>query len=159
MKELKILRNLRSNTRFFIGNASTKSQFCLTFSCIQVQMLLRCCLTHFQPMFYFYNPWKYKKNLRFSDVFRGYRSGKLVKNGLIHVSMIIVRHFLYLLYFYPCLNLGLFMLYVCDLFFIFILIFIMINRTISCIQTYLFLCLLLWYALSFLDENVDEECG
>ena len=108
------------------------------------------------PLLY---PLTIQKNLRFSDVSRGYRSGKMVENGLIHVSMIIVRHFLYLLYLYPCLNLGLFMLYVCDLFFIFILIFIMINRTISRIQTYLFFCLLLWYALWFLDENVDEECG
>ena len=34
-------------------------------------------LTHFQPMFHFYAPWK---NRRFSDVFRGYRSGTLVEN-------------------------------------------------------------------------------
>ena len=34
-------------------------------------------LTHFQPMFHFYAPWK---NRIFSDVFRGYRSGTLVEN-------------------------------------------------------------------------------
>ena len=41
-------------------------------------------------MFHFYNPW----NLRFS-VFRGYRSGTLVENGLIHcfLSLIILNLF------------------------------------------------------------------
>ena len=36
-------------------------------------------------MFHFYSPWKHQKtsgNLRFSDVFRGYRTGTLVENGL-----------------------------------------------------------------------------
>ena len=35
-------------------------------------------LTHFQPIFHFYNLWKH----RFSDVRRGYRSGTLTENGL-----------------------------------------------------------------------------
>ena len=39
------------------------------------------CLTHFQPMFHFYNPWKHQ-NLRFSDVFRGYRSETMIEDGL-----------------------------------------------------------------------------
>ena len=39
-------------------------------------------LTHFQPMFHFYNPWK-QKTAGFFYVFRGYRSGTLVENGLI----------------------------------------------------------------------------
>ena len=50
---------------------------------------------------------------------------------LIHISIIILRHFLYLLYLWPHIYLGLFMLYLCDLFFIFIFTFIMINRIIS----------------------------
>ena len=50
---------------------------------------------------------------------------------LIHISIIIMRHFLYLLYMCPCLGLGLFI-------FPFFSIFIMINRIISCIQTNLF---------------------
>ena len=47
---------------------------------------------------------------------------------------------LYLPYLCPYLDLGLFMLYLCDLFFIFIfiIIFIMINRMISWLQTHLF---------------------
>ena len=40
-------------------------------------------LTHFQPMFHFYTPWKHHKTFRFPDVFRGYRIGTLVKNGLM----------------------------------------------------------------------------
>ena len=33
-------------------------------------------------MFPFYTPWKHKKNLRFSSVFRGYKMGALAWNGL-----------------------------------------------------------------------------
>ena len=47
----------------------------------------------------------------------------LLKCFLIHISIVIPKHFLYLC---PCLNLGLFMPCLCGLFFIFI--FIMINR-------------------------------
>ena len=67
---------------------STQPQCCLTFSWIDLQMLLRCCL--------------------------------------IHVSIILLRKILHLLYLPPWLNLGLFMSYLCDLFFIFIFNFIMI---------------------------------
>ena len=42
----------------------------------------------------------------------------------------------------PCLELGLSLTYLCDPFFIFIFTFMMINRTISRIQTYLLFCLL-----------------
>ena len=35
------------------------------------------CLTHFQPMYHFYTPWKHQ-----TDDFRGYRSETLVENGL-----------------------------------------------------------------------------
>ena len=45
---------------------------------------------------------------------------------LIHITIILLRQFLYLLYFCQCLDLGPFMSYVCDLFFICIFIFIMI---------------------------------
>ena len=36
----------------------------------------------FQPMFYFCTSWKHQKTGGCSDVFRGYRSGTLVENGL-----------------------------------------------------------------------------
>ena len=49
------------------------------------------------------------------------------------------------------LDLGLFMSYLCDLFFIFIFIFIMINPIISCIQTHLVFCFFLEYVLLLLD--------
>ena len=39
-------------------------------------------LTHFQPVFHFYTPWKHLKTSSFSYVFRGYRRGTLVENGL-----------------------------------------------------------------------------
>ena len=68
--------------RFF----STQPQGCLTFSWIELQMLLRYCL--------------------------------------IHIIIMILRHFLYLLCLFPCLDIRLFMSYLCDLFFIFIFIFI-----------------------------------
>ena len=78
-------------TRFFCKQHLflAQPQSCLTFSGIELQMLLRCCL--------------------------------------IHISSIILRHFLDLLY----LGLGLFKLYLYVLFFIFIFIFIMIFRIIS----------------------------
>ena len=63
----------------------------------------------------------------------------LLRCWLIHTSIIILRHFLYLLYLCLCLNLGLFLSYLCV--FIFIFIFIIINRIISWIQTRLFFCL------------------
>ena len=65
----------------------------------------------------------------------------LLRCCLIHISIIILRHFLYLLYLCSCLDLGLFMSYLCDLFFIFIFIFIIIDHIISWIQTHLFFCL------------------
>ena len=55
---------------------STQPQCCLTFSWIEVQMLL--------------------------------------SYSLIHLSMIILRHFLYLLYLCPSLDLGVLMSYLCD---------------------------------------------
>ena len=44
-----------------------------------------------------------------------------------------------------------------DLFFIFSLIFIVINHIISFKQAYLFFCTFLEYLLLFLDENVGVE--
>ena len=77
-------------TRFFWKQHffSTQPQCCLTFSWIELQMLLRYCL--------------------------------------IYISIIILRHFLYLLYLCPSLDQGLFISYLCYLFFIFI--FVMVNR-------------------------------
>ena len=65
----------------------------------------------------------------------------LLSYCLIHISIIIVRHFLYLLYLCSWLALGLFISYLCDVFFIFIFIFIMIYCIISWIQTHFFFCL------------------
>ena len=64
-----------TNTSFFHKQRffSTQSQCCLTFSWIELQVLLWCCL--------------------------------------IHITIIILRHILYLVYLCPCLRLGLFMPY------------------------------------------------
>ena len=76
----------------------------------------------------------------------------LLRCGLIHLSIIILRHYIYyiyyrhyLLYLGPRLDLSLFMSYLCDLFFIFIFIFIMINR----MNTDTFFLLLLLQNMSY----------
>ena len=90
------------NTRFFYKQRffSTQPHYCLTFSWIELQMLLKCCL--------------------------------------IHLTIIILRNILYLAYLCQCLGLNLFMSYLYDLFFIFILISIVIKHIKSFKQTYLF---------------------
>ena len=55
----------------------------------------------------------------------------LCRYGLMHIGIVILREVLYLLYLCWCLELGLFMSYLRDLFFFFIFICIMINRIIS----------------------------
>ena len=62
----------------------------------------------------------------------------LLRCYLIHINIIILRQILYSAYLCPCLDLGLFMLYLCDLFFILSLIFIVINHITSLKQTHLF---------------------
>ena len=61
----------------------------------------------------------------------------LLSSCLIHIAIIIVRHILYILYSCPCLGLGLFTWYICDLCFISSLIFIAILTSFK--QTSLFL--------------------
>ena len=68
-----------------------------------------------------------------------------------------MRHILYLVYLRPCLGLGLLMPYICDLFFIFSLIVIVINHITSFKQTFLFFVHFLENLLLFVDDNVDEE--
>lgn len=77
----------------------------------------------------------------------------LLRCCFIHIAIIIFRHILYLVYLNPCLVLGLFMAYQCDLFFIFGLIFIVINHLNRCTC---FFVHFLEYLLSW-DDNVDEE--
>ena len=79
-----------------------------------------------------------------------FNSVSMLLNFFMNISIIIATHFFYLLYFYPCLDLGLIMSYRCHLFFIFIFIFIMIDRIILWMQTHLFfrlfsrICLLIF---------------
>ena len=67
---------------------------------------------------------------------------------------IILRHFLCLVYLFQCLDLGLFMSYLCDLFFIIVFFFILINHIFSLKQTHF-----LEHALLFLDDHMDEVSG
>ena len=65
---------------------------------------------------------------------------------------------LYLVYSCSCLRrLGLFISYLCDLFFFFSLIFIAINHVTSLKQKHLLFVYFLEYLVLFLDDNVDEE--
>ena len=62
----------------------------------------------------------------------------LLRCCLIHITIIILTHILYLVYLCQCLGLGQFMLYHCHLFFIFSFIFIVIIHMTLLKQTYLF---------------------
>ena len=67
--------------------------------------------------------------------------------SLIHISIIILRHFIYLLYLFPYLDVGLFMPYLRDLLFIFFFIFRQV-----CSFAYFS-----EYALLSSDDNVNEK--
>ena len=82
----------------------------------------------------------------------------LLRCSLIHITITLLRQISYLVYLCPTLGLGLFILYLCDLFFIFSLIFIVINDITSFKQTYLLFVHFLEYLLLFLYDTVDEEC-
>ena len=90
-----------------------------------------------RPFFFFFF-FLFLSNV-FFKLFSWIKLQMLLRCCLIHVTFIIVRHFLYLLYFCSCLDLGLFMSHLCHLFFIFI--FIMIDHIISRMQTHLCFCL------------------
>ena len=67
-----------------------------------------------------------------------------------------MRYFLYLLYLYKCLDPGLFMSNLCDLFFILIFVFIMINHIILRIQTSLFFCMFLENVLLISGKECEQ---
>ena len=81
----------------------------------------------------------------------------LLRCCLRHITIIVLRHILYLAYLSPFLSLGLFMPYLCDLFFNWSLIFIVVNHITSFIQTHLFFVQFLEHLLLLKDDNVDEE--
>ena len=79
----------------------------------------------------------------------------------MYISIIIRRHFWYLLYLCRCLDLGPFRSRPRSIrsTLIFIFIFIFINPILSWIQTHLFFCLFfLEYVPLFFDGNLDGEC-
>ena len=64
-------------------------------------------------------------------------------------------YILYLVYLSPCIGLGPFMLYMCDLLFIFSLIFIVINNLIK--TDALVFVYFLEYLLLFLEDSLDDK--
>ena len=80
----------------------------------------------------------------------------LLRSSLRHITIIILRPILHLVYLRPCLGLDLFMSYLCILFLFFSLIVIVINHITSYKQVHLFSCTFLENLL-FLNENLDEE--
>ena len=82
----------------------------------------------------------------------------LLRCCLTHITIITLRHILYLVYLCQCLSLGPFMSYLCDLFFIFSFILIFINHITSLKQMPLFFVHFLGYVPLLLDDNLDEEC-
>ena len=94
---------------------------------------------------------------------------------LVHITVIILRHSLYLVYLCTCLRLGLyiyiylfisvyiylglrlFMSYWFDLFIIFNFTFIVMNHTTTLTQTYFFFVHFLDYLLLILDDDMNEE--
>ena len=81
----------------------------------------------------------------------------LLRSCWIHITIIILGHFLFLVYLRPCIDLGLFLSYLCDLFFIFSLIYFAINHITPFKQTHLFFVHFWECLLLFLNDNVDEE--
>ena len=77
-------------------------------------------------------------------IFSWIKLQKSLRCCLINVSIFILRHFLYFLYLCPYLDLGLFLSYLCDLFFIFVFILTMINHIIPSKQGHLFCFRVLW---------------
>ena len=68
----------------------------------------------------------------------------LLRCSLTHETIVLLRHISYAVYMYPCLGLGLFMSYICNLFFIFSLIVLVFFHFLD-------------YLLLFLDDSVDKE--
>ena len=99
-----------------------------------------------------------KKHLRNNGkVFMNWASNVASRCCLIHITIIILRHILCLVYLCPCLGLGVFMSYLCGLFFKFSLIFTIINHISTFKQRYLLFEHFLECLLLFLDDKVDEE--
>ena len=127
--------------------------------CMYVRM--KACTHAYEGMYaFFYNQCFFSTQLQCCLTFNEFlmKLQVLLRCCLIHKSIIILTHFLYLLHLCACLELSLFMSYLCDLFFIFIFIFTMINGVISQIQAYMLVCLFLRICpITLLLDNVVEE--
>ena len=81
----------------------------------------------------------------------------LLKCCMLHITIITLRRISYLVYLCSWLGVVLLVLYLCDPFFIFSLICIIINHTILLKQEHLFFAHFLEYLILVLDDNVNEE--
>ena len=72
---------------------------------------------------------------------------------LIHTNIIILRYLIFTIFLSMFRSRSIYISYLCDLYFIFILIFIMVNRIILWIQTHLLFCLFL---MAILMKNVSN---
>ena len=81
----------------------------------------------------------------------------LLRCCLMYITITIMRHNLYFVHLCPCLGLILFMSYQCDPFFIFGLVFIIINRRVSLKRTHLLFTHFSEYLILVLDDNMDAE--
>ena len=84
-------------------------------------------------------------------------SHMLLRCCLIQITIIILRHILYLVYLCPYLVLGLSMWHLCDLFLIFNLISIVINHINPLKQTHLAFVRFLKYFQLFLDDSIRKR--
>ena len=92
--------------------------------------------------FYFYKQRYFSTQPQCCWTFSWNELQMLLRCCLIHLTIVILRHILYLAYLCRCLGLDLFMPYLYDLLFIFSLIFIFINHITSFKKTYFFLYIL-----------------
>ena len=76
---------------------------------------------------------------------------------LLHITIIIMRRILYLEHLFPRLGLVLFMSYLCDLFFIFSISFIITNHIISSKQSNLFFAYFFEYLILIFEDNINEQ--
>ena len=93
----------------------------------------------------------YDNGLRYERV-----NEMLLRCCLIHVSIIIVRHVLYLLYLCSCLDLGLFMSCLCSIFDFHL--HVNYDLSYNLMNAYLSFAHFLGYVLLLFYYNVDKEC-
>ena len=143
---LEWLTKFNMSRRAFVFEYYCKSKFNNSYKSIQYCCQFYIVGKHIRWRLFWYTRLFYKQ--RFSSTqpqcylnFSWIKLQMLLRCSLVHINIIILRHFLHLLHLCPCLDLGLFTSYLWDLFLIFIFIFITINRVFSWVKTNWLFCL------------------